>query len=124
MIFVSGRVKFLVVSEVLGAIMMTGWLLSSRFESFAALQVLHGLIPATWLPAMLSWISAHVPGEQRAEEMGRLAAFRGIVAFPAPYIGGRLYEALGFNGPVLVSLVGALLTALLLALFVPEKARR
>lgn len=119
-----GRVKFLILSEVLGAVMMVGWLFSSRFESFAVLQVINGLVPATWIPAMLSWMSEHVPDDQRAEEMGRLSAFRGIVAFPSPYIGGLLYESLGFSGPVVLNLVGALLAALLFALFVPERAQR
>jgi len=68
-----GRIRFMVISELLGVVMMVGWLFSSRFESFAALQILNGLVPATWVPAVLAWLSDHVPDERRAEEMGRLA---------------------------------------------------
>ena len=115
-----GRIRSLVISELLGVAMMVGWLCSSRFESFAALQIVNGLVPATWIPALLAWISERIPDEQRAEEMGRLNAFRGVLSFPAPYIGGLIFDRWGFRGPVLVNLVGALLVALVLWRFVPE----
>ena len=100
--------------------MMVGWLFSSRFESFAALQIVNGLVPATWIPALLAWISERIPDEQRAEEMGRLSAFRGLLSFPAPYIGGLIFDRWGFAGPVVVNLAGALLVALVLWRYVPE----
>jgi len=115
-----GRIRFMVVSELLGAVMMVGWLFSSRFESFAALQILNGLVPATWVPAVLAWMSDHVPDERRAEEMGRLSAFRGLLSFPAPYIGGLVFDRWGFRGPVMISMIGALVVAFLLWRFVPE----
>lgn len=115
-----GRVRSLIVSELLGVMMMVGWLFSSRFESFAALQIVNGLVPATWIPALLAWISERIPDEQRAEEMGRLSAFRGLLSFPAPYIGGLIFDRWGFAGPVVVNLAGALLVALVLWRYVPE----
>jgi len=115
-----GRIRSLVVSELLGVVLMTGRLLSTSFESFAVLQILNGLIPATWIPALRAWMSDHVGDEQRAEEMGRLQAFRGLLSFPAPYLGGLIFERWGFGGPILVNLIGALVAALLLWHFVPE----
>lgn len=38
--------------------------------------------------------------------MGRMAAFRGLVGFPALYIGGLLYEHLVFRVPLLANKVG------------------
>ena len=115
-----GRIRFMVISELLGVVMMVGWLFSSRFESFATLQILNGLVPATWVPAVLAWLSDHVPDERRAEEMGRLSAFRGLLSFPAPYIGGLVFERWGFRAPVMISMMGALSVALVLWRFVPE----
>jgi MFS family permease len=115
-----GATKFLMLSEVFGILMMAGWLTSTRFEAFAALQLLYGLAIATWAPAMLTWIANSVSEEERAEEMGRVQAFRGLLSFPAPYIGGVLYEALGFRGPILVNLLGALVALILIAVLVRE----
>jgi len=115
-----GRIRFMVISELLGVVMMVGWLLSSRFESFAALQILNGLVPATWVPAVLAWLSDQVPDERRAEEMGRLSAFRGVLSFPAPYVGGLVFERWGLRAPVMISMIGALSVALFLWRFVPE----
>jgi len=115
-----GRIRFMVISELLGVVMMVGWLFSSRFESFAALQILNGLVPATWVPAVLAWLSDHVPDERRAEEMGRLSAFRGLLSFPAPYIGGLVFERWGLRAPVMISMIGALSVAFSLWRFVPE----
>jgi MFS family permease len=115
-----GRIKFMVISELLGAAMMAGWLFSSHFGSFPALQVLSGLVPATWLPAILAWISDHVRDDQRAEEMGRLRALRGLLSFPGPYIGGLVFERWGFSGPILLNMLGALAVAFVLWKYVPE----
>jgi len=115
-----GRIRFMAISELLGAAMMMGWLLSSRFESFAVLQVVNGLVVATWLPAILGWMSDHVSDEQRAQQMGKLSAFRAVFSFAGPYIGGLIFDRWGFAGPMTVNIVGAVLVALVLWRFVPE----
>ena len=71
----------------------------------------------------MTWIANSVPKERMAEEIGRLNAFRGLVAFPAPYIGGLLYKAFGFRGPITVNLIGAVTVLILLALLVREPTR-
>ena len=38
---------------------------------------------------------------KRAEAKGRLSALTMLVRSPAPYIGGLLYERVGFRGPIL-----------------------
>ena len=39
--------------------------------------------------------------------LGRLPAFRGIAAFPAPFLGGLMYDHFGYEVPILANLVGA-----------------
>jgi len=115
-----GCVPFLILSEAIGVVVTGGWLVAKSFEAFIALQVLWGLLAATWVPAFMAWITNSVPESQRAEEIGRLGAFRGLLSFPAPYVGGLLYEAIGFRGPILANLIGAAIVIVLLWLFVGE----
>ena len=115
-----GCVKSIILSEAGGVILMVGWLQAATFQTFALLQILFGFTIATWLPATMTWIANSVPKEKMAEEIGRLNAFRGLVGFPAPYIGGLLYEAFGFRGPITANLIGALTALILMATLVRE----
>ena len=115
-----GCVKSMILSEAVGVILLVGWLQAATFETFALLQILFGLTIAAWLPATMTWMANSVPKEKMAEEIGRLSAFRGLVGFPAPYIGGLLYEAFGFRGPITVNLIGALTALILIATLVRE----
>jgi DHA1 family multidrug resistance protein-like MFS transporter len=115
-----GSVPFLILSEAIASVVIVGWLV---FESYSAFLILHGLLGfavATWVPAFMTWITRSVPENQRAEEIGRLGAFRGLLSFPAPYIGGLLYNLAGFRGPMLANLIGALVVTFLFWRFVPE----
>ena len=115
-----GCVKSMILSEAVGVILLVGWLQAATFETFALLQILFGFTIAAWLPATMTWMANSVPKEKMAEEIGRLSAFRGLVGFPAPYIGGLLYEAFGFRGPITVNLIGALTALILMATVVRE----
>jgi MFS family permease len=115
-----GCVKSMVLSEAGGIILMVGWLHATTFQTFALLQILFGFTTAAFLPATMTWIVNSVSKEKMAEEIGRLNAFRGLVAFPAPYIGGLMYEAFGFRGPITVNLIGAITVLILMAVLVRE----
>jgi MFS family permease len=115
-----GCVKSIILSEAGGVILTVGWLYANTFQAFALLQILFGFTVATFLPAMMTLMANSVPKEKMAEEIGRLNAFRGLVGFPAPYIGGLLYEAFGFRGPIIVNLIGAIAVVILLATLVRE----
>jgi len=115
-----GYVKSIILSEAGGVILTVGWLHATTFQTFAFLQILLGFIIATWLPATMTWIANSVSREKMAEEIGRFNAFRGLVAFPAPYIGGLLYEAFGFQGPIAVNLIGAITVVILMAMLLRE----
>jgi hypothetical protein len=52
--------------------------------------------------------------------MGRLAAFQGLISFPAPFIGGLLYDAFGFQAPLLASVVCVVVATTMLTVLVKE----
>lgn len=118
-----GCVPFLILSEAISAVVIVGWLLAKSFPLFLALHALWGLALATWMPAFLAWLANSVSDRQRAEEVGRLGAFKGLLSFPAPFIGGLLYDVFGFRGPILANLIGSLAVILILWLFVREPAQ-
>lgn len=120
----KGCVPFLILSEAISVIVIVGWLLARSYTHFLALHALFGFAVATWVPAFMAWIANSVPESQRAEEIGRLGAFRGLLSFPAPYVGGLLYDVVGFRGPILANLIGAALVTVLLWRFVAEPDRQ
>lgn len=115
-----GYVPFLALLEAIAALVATGWLIAKSFSAFLILEIFWGLVVATWMPAFTAWIANSVPERQRAEEIGRLGTFRGLLSFPAPYVGGLLYEAFGFRGPIFGNLIGAAVAMILLLVFVRE----
>src|SRR5437773_349882 len=102
-----GPRRCILFSEAIGVPIMAGWLVSSRPEHFVLVAVLNGLTAATWVPAIQTYISNWTSPSRRAGVLGSLAAFRGIAAFPAPFLGGLLYDHLGYAVPILANLVGA-----------------
>ena len=52
--------------------------------------------------------------------MGRLSAFRGLIGFPAPYIGGLLYDHFGFQAPIFANLVGVVIALVAIVVAVRE----
>ena len=115
-----GRKPFLLLSELMGIVTLLGWLFSRDFLSFAILQVSTGVMIAAWVPTTTAILADSVPKEKRAEAMGRLQAFRGVLAFPAPYVGGLLYDAFGFHLPVIANLMGSITAFILILLLVKE----
>jgi len=115
-----GSKPFMVLSEALGIVVVGGWLFSTSFVAFAALYALFGLVAATWAPALQALLANSVPTEQLGEAMGRLSAFRGLIAFPAPYIGGLLYDRFGFQAPILANLVGVAIALVAIVVAVKE----
>ena len=117
-----GSKPFMVLSEALGIVVVGGWLFSTSFVAFAALYALFGLVAATWSPALRALLANSVPTEQLGEAMGRLSAFRGLIGFPAPYIGGLLYDRFGFQAPILANLVGVAIALVAVVVAVKEPA--
>ena len=114
---------FLALSEVIGIIVVGGWLFSTSFIAFAALYALFGLVAATWAPALRALLANSVSDGQLGEAMGQLSAFRGLIGFPAPYIGGLLYDRFGFQVPILANLVGVVIALVAIVVAVKEPRR-
>ncbi len=115
-----GTKASLVLSEAIGLPLIIIWLTQTRFEWFLASFALFGLVGATWGPAVMTYLAEHTPAGSRSEAIGQLSAFRGLIAFPSPAIGGLLYEYGGLRVPVAVTLVGVVILMLALALFLKE----
>jgi len=118
-----GCKPMMVISEAMGIPIVAGWLFSTSFPAFAFLHGCFGVMAATWVPAQRAIMANSVPAHRRGEAMGRLAAFRGLLGFPAPYIGGLLYDHFGFHAPSFANLVCVILTTLVLMLAVKEPPR-
>ena len=115
---------FMVLSEIVALVVVGGWLFSTQFISFAILHAAFGLTAAIWVPAELALLANSAPQEKRGETMGGLAAFRGLASFPAPFLGGLLYDRFGFQAPVLANLIGVVVALVVILVAVHEPPRQ
>jgi MFS family permease len=118
-----GTRSMLIFSEVIGIPLMLIWITQTRFEIFVASQALFALTAATWVPTVNTYLTRQVSAAERAEAFGRLSAFRGLIAFPGPTIGGLLYAWGGMRVPLIANLLGIFVVIAILVLFVHEPER-
>ena len=118
-----GTRSMLIFSEVIGIPLMLIWITQNRFEVFVASQALFALTAATWVPTVNTYLTRQVSAAERAEAFGRLSAFRGLISFPAPTIGGLLYAWGGMRVPLIANLLGIFVVIAILVLFVREPER-
>jgi DHA1 family multidrug resistance protein-like MFS transporter len=116
-----GRKKFLLVSEGLGIASVLGWLFSTNFVQFAFFHISFGISIAAWVPTVPAFIADNVSQKRRGEAMGRLQAFTGLLAFPAPFIGGWLYDHWGFSTPLFSNLLVSFAAFILFLTLVQDK---
>jgi DHA1 family multidrug resistance protein-like MFS transporter len=116
-----GSRRFLVASQSISCCLLALLLVSKHFLLVLFTQVLLGVAAAMWLPAEQVWIARNVDPRERARAIGSYSTFRGLLAFPAPFIGGALFDAFGFNTPILINLVGAFIDVLLIATLIKDK---
>lgn len=67
-------------------------------------------------------LMTHSPSGERGSIGGKVAAVRGLVAFPAPIIGGFLYQNFGYEAPIVASFAGTIVAILMILRFVPSRA--
>ncbi|MBI4787502.1 MAG: MFS transporter [Chloroflexi bacterium] len=115
-----GAKGMMIFSESLGIPLMLIWMTQSRFEIFVLSQILFAITAATWVPVVSTFLTRQVTTEERAEAFGRLNMFRGLVAFPAPTIGGLLYAWGGMRLPLMANLIGSVIVVGILIFFVHE----
>lgn len=99
-----GRKRLLITSELVGLIVLVGYIISRSFSEFLIWYGLFGIVASTWIPAYQAYIANAVPDEVRAKAVGDLNALRGLIAIPAPLLGGILFSSYGFDAPILASL--------------------
>ena len=102
---------------------LVGVMLVSTFPAFAGIYACLGIVGATWMPAKMAMLANSSPDSQLGEALGRLAAFTGLIGFPAPFVAGLLYDAFGFQAPLLAGLVGIVIETVMLATLVEEPSR-
>ncbi len=111
-------------SELLTVVVLLGWAVTVSVPALVALSAVFGASIATWVPALQSLLMSSAPPEQRGSIGGKLAAFRGLIAFPAPIVGGLLFQAYGYHLPVTLSLAGEAVTVIAILRLLPETLRR
>ncbi|HEV2226860.1 MAG TPA: MFS transporter, partial [Nitrososphaerales archaeon] len=107
----------------LGTLLMAGWALSRSLPEFALFSIVFGVSVTTWVPGVQSLAMTHSPPGERGSVGGKIAAFRGLVAFPAPIIGGFLYQGLGYEAPIIASFVGTIVCLAMMFKFLPDRPR-
>lgn len=116
-----GAKKTIILSEALGTLLMAGWALSNSLPEFALFSVVFGVSVTTWVPGVQSLLMTHSPPGERGSVGGRVAAFRGLVGFPAPIVGGFLYQGFGYEAPVFASFMCTILTVALMIRYLPDR---
>jgi MFS family permease len=119
-----GRKPSLITFGTVIILVIFGRMVATRFEVFAALQVLLGIAVSAWIPATWALLADSIPREGRAETMGRFTCFKDLLSSPGPYMGSILYSFLGYRGPMLAGLILSVITLLIMLLFIHEKEER
>jgi len=110
-----GGKHILTISMMISWLSLIGYLFTRDFVGFLICRVFVGLSISTRGPALNTYISNAVPEEERGRVFGDLNGLMGLTSFPAPILGAFLYEAYGFQAPILASLAPALAAIVLLA---------
>jgi len=121
LLMVLGGRRTIAFSELLGVFLMVGWAVAGSFTEFLFLSVIFGVAVSTWVPGVQSLVMANSPEHERGGIGGKVAAVRGLVAFPAPILGGYLYQYLGYEAPIIASGVGTAVTVVLLLRYLPRE---
>jgi len=112
--------RMMLISEACGIPLMLIYITQTQFEFFLAAQILFAFTAATWVPVLSTFLARSVSGAERAHVFGRIAAFRGIVGFPASAFGGWLYVWGGIRAPLIANLIGIFFIITVIFFFVQE----
>jgi MFS family permease len=115
-----GYAKYLAISQAIACVTIGMILISKQYEVVILALALLGFSASFWMPAEQAWIAKNVNAGERAQAIGSYAAFRGLLSFPAPFIGGLLFDAYGFNVPMIINLVIALVDIVLILALVKD----
>ena len=116
-----GAKKSIALSESLSVVQMLSLFFARTLPAFVAFAAIWAFTSVAWQPAAQSMLMTVAPSDRRAEVTGKLAAFRGIIAFPAPIIGGILFQEFGFGAPPVASAIGAFCALIMIIKFLPRE---
>ena len=116
-----GPKNSIALAEFMSIITLVLWEFSRSLPYFVLASVFLAISSTSWLPALQSMLMNLAPPEERGSLGGRLAAFRGIVAFPASIIGGILFDTFGYYIPIAVSLGGIIVAMIMIIKFLPAE---
>jgi MFS family permease len=115
-----GYAKYLAISQAIACVVILLVIYSKQYEVVLFAQALLGFSASFWHPAEQAWIAKNVDPGERARAIGSYSTFRGLLSFPAPFIGGLLFDAYGFNLPMFINLVIALIDIVLILALVKD----
>ena len=118
-----GYVRYLAMSQTISCCLMALMLWNQSFAAALLANLMMGASAALWSPAEQAWIAKNTDPGERGKSIGGYNTFRGLVALPAPIIGGVIYDGFGFHLPLVINLVLATLDVGLLLFLVKEKAK-
>ena len=118
-----GYVKYLALSQSISCIVIALIIWNPSFTVVVAANFLMGVGAALWSPAEQAWIACNVETSSRGKLIGGFNTFRGLVALPAPIIGGVIYDLSGFHLPLMINLALAAIDVSLLIVLVKETVR-
>ncbi|MFX0093056.1 MAG: MFS transporter [Candidatus Hodarchaeota archaeon] len=81
------------------------WIFSQQLLWVGVGYAFFALSVVFWFPPVYTYLGERVAKDERAFEIGKWNAYRGLIAFPIPFIGGFLAEIWGFHAPIFVSLI-------------------
>ncbi len=119
-----GYGRFMAISQFTASAMMGMMILSKDLWVVVAAHLLLGVANAFWMPAEQAWIAANVDPKQRAQALGSFSTFRGLLGLPAPIIGGILFDAYGFDVPMLIGLSIIFIDGVAILAWVKDKPRQ
>lgn len=119
-----GYGKFMAISQFTACIALGLMIVSKDLVVVIAASLLFGVANAFWMPAEQAWIAANVDPKQRAQAIGSFSTFRGLLGLPAPIIGGILFDAYGFDVPMLMNLIIAFIDGVIILAWVKDRPRR
>ena len=118
-----GYVRYLAASQIISCGLMALMLWNQSFAAALVANLMMGVSAALWSPAEQAWIAKNTDSAERGKSIGGYNTFRGLVALPAPIIGGLIYDSFGFHLPLMINLGLAAVDVGLILLLVKERAR-
>jgi MFS family permease len=108
----------LLVSYITWAVHLGGIAISKNFTSVLLLQIFMGVAIAAFMTPHQTLMANSTEPLERAEAVGRISLYRGMLGFVAPYLGGFLYEQYGYSAPLLASFMGGMVVTVFIHFYI------